>query len=337
MIIPYIIYGFILVIYLMIIYTKLFPDKIKLAISAVISIELLTQILLDVPWTFLPPIHVLFLFLMISLYFSIVYYNIEIKNKENNFLVQSSIIRTLTLKGKLQPYFPLVGLIIVFILLSYNYAKGDSFGRNDRMVMFMSLCWFFYNSVPSSYSMERDFIFLFLNILVVILIAPSQIFIFFTGQEIASGSAWESDLVYILLGKPLHTMFEISGLFPTSASGIIFKFVDGNGDIISVSIARSCTGIYSVAIFASAFVSFILNHSSKFDYNTIIILSLGIGMSFIANLLRMFIIVFVGHKYGTDAMMFTHYNIGWFIFIIWVSFFWYLLFNYLLPKSYFDN
>ena len=49
---------------------------------------------------------------------------------------------------------------------------------------------------------------------------------------------------------------------------------------------------------------------------------LGILMSYIANLIRMTIIVIVGHYYGIESLLWTHENIGWIIFTIWMIIFW---------------
>ena len=56
---------------------------------------------------------------------------------------------------------------------------------------------------------------------------------------------------------------------------------------------------------------------------------LGILMAYLANLLRISIIILTGHYYGYDALMFVHTNLGWIIFSLWLFIFWLFLEKFL--------
>ena len=59
----------------------------------------------------------------------------------------------------------------------------------------------------------------------------------------------------------------------------------------------------------------------------------GILAAYLANLLRMFIIVMVGHYRGSDALMWAHANAGWLIYMAWIALFWWLLFRWFFKQQ----
>ena len=97
---------------------------------------------------------------------------------------------------------------------------------------------------------------------------------------------------------------------------------------MSLQIGLSCSGLYSVAIFVSAFTAFVAVEYKKFDHKVAMLLIVGIFLAWIANILRMTIIVIVGHYYGRNTMIWTHNNIGELIFMAWVILFWLFMFQY---------
>ncbi len=54
---------------------------------------------------------------------------------------------------------------------------------------------------------------------------------------------------------------------------------------------------------------------STHDRTTVRIPALGIARTYLANIIRMAIIVIVGYYYGMDALLWTHANMGWLIFL----------------------
>ena len=97
---------------------------------------------------------------------------------------------------------------------------------------------------------------------------------------------------------------------------------------IILRISLSCSGLYSVAIFVSAFIAFVAVEYRKFDRKVANLLGLGILLAWIANIIRMTIIVIVGYYKGAETMVWVHNNIGEFIFMAWVALFWWFMFRY---------
>jgi exosortase/archaeosortase family protein len=100
-----------------------------------------------------------------------------------------------------------------------------------------------------------------------------------------------------------------------------------------VGIGLSCTGLYSVSIFISGFIAFVLIEYRRLDIRVASLLTLGIFTSWFANILRMTIIVVVGSHYGREALVWTHANLGIFIFMLWVGLFWAIMFRLLVPPK----
>ena len=96
-----------------------------------------------------------------------------------------------------------------------------------------------------------------------------------------------------------------------------------------VWIARECSGILSVIVFLSAFISFVFTETSRISLNIFSFLIIGLITSYLANLFRMALIILSGHYWGADALAWSHANLGWIIFMGWMAIFWYFLTNYM--------
>ena len=117
---------------------------------------------------------------------------------------------------------------------------------------------------------------------------------------------------------PLENFLNLVGYTVWARDDILY-FEDKNAGIISsVKIAFECSGLYSTMIFISAFISYNFCLRNRFDFDFYLFLAIGISLAYISNILRMSIIVIVGHYFGVDALTFVHTNLGWLIFIIWI-------------------
>ncbi|MDH4123370.1 MAG: exosortase/archaeosortase family protein, partial [Thermoplasmata archaeon] len=175
---------------------------------------------------------------------------------------------------------------------------------------------------------------LFLGFLIIILVLPLWIDTLLSAGE--QGIEVQGEIVNVLLARPLGGILTILGIENT-VEGPYIEFIMANGSIGSVGIAASCAGIYSLGIFLSAYIAFILSEFSSFTRRIGILLIVGIAFTYLANLLRMTIIIIAGYYngigYGLDpepfTLLWTHKYIGEIIFIFWVAIFWWLAFNYL--------
>lgn len=249
--------------------------------------------------------------------------------------LSETLIYWLTYKGKLKPYMPLAGIAIFAMVVAFNFIVHGylRLGSHDGIAMLLGVCLLVYNKIPEKYSFERDFAFLFLFFLSLILVLPITIIHYAHGPL---SEDTNSPVVYHLLARPTSWLLNLIGMdsvaYVTSTRVIVGLFVPDpvHGQrYTEVSIGLSCTGLYSVTTFISAFLAFLMVHFKKFTFKLGAFMALGIFASWVANIFRMTLILVVRYHYGRDAMLWTHHNAGIFIFMAWVALFWGLMFKYL--------
>ena len=229
-------------------------------------------------------------------------------------------------------WFPIIGLALAIIdVIANAFFLNGRFGSNDWVILMAAAMWCLYVYIPSSYFRERDFVFLFINLLVLVLVLPIVVFNFFiNGNSDGSMTPGELRSVQFFLAVPLEKLLNLMGFDAIAIGGELHYRVE-DGSLGIVSIAYGCSGLYSVAVFISAFVAFVATEHNYFDRRVLLSLFFGILTAYIANLFRMAIIVIVGYYHGPVAMNWTHANAGWIIFLIWVGIFWSVIFR-ILPS-----
>jgi exosortase/archaeosortase family protein len=234
--------------------------------------------------------------------------------------------------GRLTRWFPFVGLAIALADVAANalFFNGR-LGSNDWVVLAAAAAWAGYGYIPPTYFRERDFAFLFINLLVLVLVVPVVSYNLFINSP-GDGTMTPGELrsVELLLARPLENLLTLMGYEAFSAGDMLHYRLE-NGDLARVSIAQGCSGIYSVAVFVAAFAAFVATEYNRLDRNVAMLLLLGVLTAYFANLFRMAIIVIVGHYHGMEALEWAHANAGWLIFLLWVGIFWSVIFRFLVP------
>ena len=240
-------------------------------------------------------------------------------------------IHLLTFNGILKPYLPIFGILVLCTVIGFNLFIASEFllGSNDYVVLLLAGALIAYNYVPSTYKVEKNFALIFMIFLFLILVIPTTTYTLACPVDPDSPTITNNSATRLLLTSPTVGLSMVFGMDFIDVSNNILIFHGPEGQTINLLIGLSCTGLYSVAIFVSAFIAFIFVEYNKFNKKTLWLLSLGILMAWFANIIRMTIIVLVGKYYGSQPMEWTHNNIGEIIFMIWVSLFWLLMFRYL--------
>jgi len=278
-------------------------------------------------------------------------YDGEEAEKEEKETLADNLIHALTVKGKITFALPIIGIIIVIFVYAFNLVRTGELelGVNDTITILLGVTLALYNYVPKKFKAERDFVLLFFLFLFLILVVPLTLYSLYAGpiQENTN-----SPFVYYLLAEPTAGLLNLLGISssahlvstPETVNGIylssggvyiVYENLGGSnqGTMSSVLIGLSCTGLYSVTIFISGFTAFILMEYRKVDVRVASLLTLGVLTSWFANILRMTIIVMVGSHYGSEALEWTHANLGIIIFMIWVAIFWGVMFKLLVPAD----
>jgi archaeosortase C (PEF-CTERM variant) len=233
----------------------------------------------------------------------------------------------ITLRGRLVPLFPVFGAVVIARDLWWNLVLTGSteFLTYDALALLIGVYLIVYRWVPEDFHREREFTFVFFFSLSFLLLVPVLIERGASGN--AASQAGISAYSEYLLAKPVDWMLTASGV-TSSIDGITISFLTVDSERINLLIATSCSGVYSFAIFTSAFIAFVATEFTKWDSRLKWFLGLGILAAYVANLLRMYIIVMVGHYYGSDALLWAHANVGWIIYMAWIALFWWLLFRW---------
>lgn len=257
----------------------------------------------------------------------------KMKKPEN---LASKLIHLLTFNGRFRESIPIAGVGVFASVIAFNLILAGEFrlGSNDYVGLLLAGILISYYKIPKKYSVERDFALLFAIFLFTFLVIPTTLL-----QLTSDGGTVDtnSPLTYYFLAMPTAALSNLLGIpvispftDPITLLPVyhIMQVPGPDGYPLNLSISLSCSGLYSVAIFVSAFIAFIAVEYKKFDLKVGVLLGMGIVLAWIANIIRMTIIVIVGHYYGMDAMVWTHNNIGELIFMAWVILFWLFMFKY---------
>ncbi len=248
----------------------------------------------------------------------------------------SALIRRATWNGRLVRLFPMVGVMMLAADLLYNLklSASPALQTEDTIVILAACIFIVYGFVPPRFSRERDFVLTFVIALNAILVVPLLL-----------ARAWAADFErsvdfysWVALAPQTSAVLRLVGVQNTvhavtgaTAPGLTFT-PQHMGVQVTVVITTACSGIYSFGIFASAFVAFVLTEFERPARRVWLLLGLGMGTAYVANVLRMVIIVLVG--YYTDStetdlqnMLIAHSYAGWLIFLAWIALFWGVLFK----------
>src|SRR5256712_986234 len=253
----------------------------------------------------------------------------------------SALIRRATWNGRLVRLFPMVGVMMLAADLLYNLklSASPALQTEDTIVILAASVFIVYGFVPPAFSRERDFVLTFVVALNAILVIPLLL-----------ARAWEANFErsvdfysWVALAPQTSAVLRLVGVDNTihpvagaTAPGLTFT-PQHLGVQVTVVITTACSGIYSFGIFASAFVAFVLTEFHRPARRVWLLLGLGLATAYIANVLRMVIIVLVGYYTDTTEtdlqnMLIAHSYAGWLIFLGWITLFWSVLLK-VMPRE----
>jgi len=194
---------------------------------------------------------------------------------------------------------------------------------NGKLVIIAGLSWCFFGYVPSKYTAERDFLFLFINSFTFLFIFPILIYKLINYDIEDLPYFWVVSTKTLLV-SPLEKMLLLFGFNVWSIDNSLYYEDLDASKVNSVAVAVECSGLYSTIIFSSAFFSYVVQ--KKFPYHlSLPLFSIGLILCYFSNLFLMFIIIAVGHYYGAETLKWVHLNLGWLIFTFFILFFWFMV------------
>src|SRR3989475_7160048 len=253
----------------------------------------------------------------------------------------SRFLEIATLHGKLMRWFPAFAILLIGLDLAYNQLVFGriSLGTEDTILLLFAASLFAYPFIPARFGRERDFVLMFMAALLLVLVVPLLLLRLYYRDFEASVDAYswaalapQTAAVLNLLGVPA-TVHPWAG-----STAPALTFTTRSGAVLTVVITTACSGIYSFGIFASAFVAFVLTEFERFQRKAPGPLGLGFLTSYVANILRMVLIILFGVYSDTPQdsvanLMVAHSNLGWLIFLGWIALFWGLVFRFVVRPS----
>ena len=252
--------------------------------------------------------------------------------------IAQNFLRKVTLENRLVPHFPIIGIFLLLFVYLFNkfISSMSELGNGDYLMIALALVLIFYNIIPQKYRVERDFVLVFLILILVLLIIPLAIYgLFYENPDFNSGSP----LIHYFVSVPASLVANAMGIdalavFSWSGGGSMITFTSATGESSGVAIALGCSGLYSVMIFFCAYMSFVLTSYSKINRRLLYVLVLGLAVAWFANLIRIALTIGAGAWWGIEALTWFHENVGIFIFLGWTTIFWYLIFRFIaLPRT----
>lgn len=216
--------------------------------------------------------------------------------------------------------FPVAGVLVASSVVLFNLvvAGGLELRSFDLTALIFAALLVCYPWIPAAYALERSFATLFLALLLAILVAPVIIHAALTdsfNEEI------RSPFVAALLAYPTAGILSLLG-YPVAPQGANLLIETAGGDRIALVVTLACSGLYSFALFVSAYTAFILIRFRRLTRRTLSLIAFGVIATYIANIIRTVVIVAVGHHFGREALIWAHANVGWLLFTVWVVVFW---------------
>jgi len=147
------------------------------------------------------------------------------------------------------------------------------------------------------------------------------------------------DLIAAPLIPPvvLITQFLLNsvGIHAKTAGNLIW-FNSIPGAPIYLSIVSDCTGIWSMGTFTIATLIVMTSFPEAKSRKGFLLIFIGYLGTYIANLMRVFIIALSGYFFGPVGIIEqTHIHIGWIVFTLWMVIFWYYFFTKFLGLTLF--
>jgi len=168
-------------------------------------------------------------------------------------------------------FLPLVGLLVIGGDVFYNLVIQHSrqFLGLDWMTLLFGLILIFYNSIPARYDAEARFITIFLGLFFITLSLPLALLTLEFGGKAASF------YTEVFIAKPIAAMLNAVGIPTTSVSNWVYY--TGKYENIQMGMGISCSGVYSLAIFFSAFVAYVHVKYKAFNARMAALLVLGLA------------------------------------------------------------
>jgi len=237
-------------------------------------------------------------------------------------------------KNKLAVALPVLGFAVIFAWSAWKIFVSDQTDLRveDFIVTLFGLSLVLYYFGPSEYTMQKDFIVLYLFFLTAVFAVLWKLYSVATGDSYARVTGYSEYYFITLPVVWLVRMFGIGAAAELDFDGfgltntISYEY---EGVLIRLGVGSGCSGLYSAGLFFSAFLAFVIVRYERIDRRILAALGLGLAVTWFGNIFRMVVTVLIGSAYGHPALVFVHSTFGILIFVAFITVFWYLIVKWL--------
>ncbi|MEA3191185.1 MAG: hypothetical protein QOD77_1767 [Thermoplasmata archaeon] len=118
----------------------------------------------------------------------------------------------------------------------------------------------------------------------------------------------------LFLVAPVHWMLGQAG-FATTMDGQTLT-MQGTHGLLTVQVGAACSGLQAMALFMGMLALFAATQrppGRRLAVWTVV----GLAGVYVANVLRLFVVILAGHQWGAGALQEVHANAGWAFFVAW--------------------
>ncbi len=229
---------------------------------------------------------------------------------------------------------PVLGFIIVLAWSAWKiFVSGQADLRiEDFIVTLFGLSVVLYYFGPSEFTMQKDFVVLYLFFLTVIFAVIWKLYTIVTGESYYRITAYSE---YYFITLPVVWLVRLFGVGADAeldldgvglSNTIAYEY---EGVLIRLGVGSGCSGLYSAGLFFSAFLAFVIVRYERIDARILTALGLGLLVTWFGNIFRMAVTVLIGAAYGHPALTFVHSTFGIVIFVAFITVFWYFIVRWL--------
>ncbi|HEX9709249.1 MAG TPA: hypothetical protein VGB42_04690, partial [Candidatus Thermoplasmatota archaeon] len=166
--------------------------------------------------------------------------------------IAERLVDRVTRGGRLNAAFAVAGLAVIGLDLLYNQllSPTPALLSTDVVVLGLGVALVAFPFVPARFHRERNFAVLFFAALSLIFGVP--LLLLRLGHDPYSSV---DEYTAALLAPQLSWFVNLFGMGSTYSGNILYYFDQTTGNLASVYIATSCSGLYSMGIFIAAFLA----------------------------------------------------------------------------------
>lgn len=199
-----------------------------------------------------------------------------------------------------------LGVLIVLADAGYNLKAMNQLGTLDSMTFFLGASFIAYGI--SQYRRIGEFG-IFMSVTFIIL------FQFFYSILPSINNNFIHDFDHYLVLLPSLAIVNVltnMDIHVVATETVHFKgFEDA-----TVVIGGPCSGLYSMMLLVGIIVGYAKMERLKDKRRIGILIIVAIVVAYVANLIRVAVLYYVGYNYGIENMMFVHVHLGWIIFVV---------------------